>query len=185
LIAGTISAATGAGIVRFGAVGPFDVWRLKARIALVSDDLQIAYDQSETVEAVIASGFSSSIGLFREPTLEQETAVAELISRIGLESLRGRTFTQLSFGERRKVLIARSLVRRPDVYVLDEVWNGLDAVFRRDLHALLAEMADAGTTFVFIAHEEDDEIAALTQRSCTIENGAIQETLHVSKQKST
>ncbi|MGD0473084.1 MAG: ATP-binding cassette domain-containing protein [Candidatus Velthaea sp.] len=175
LIAGTIAPATGADVVRFGLREPFDIWTLKERVAHVSDDLQIAYDRGETVEAVIASGFPSSIGLFGEPTAAQRAAVEELIGRIGLASLRGRTFTQLSFGERRKVLIARSLVRRPDIFILDEIWNGLDTVFRGALRALLGDMANAGTTLVAIAHDEDDDIVALTPRICTIENGTIRE----------
>ena len=100
LVAGTISAATGARIVRFGATEPFDIWDLKKRIAHVSDDLQIAYDQHETVEAVIASGFSSSIGLFSEANAQQLATVDELIERIEIEALRGRSFAALSFGER-------------------------------------------------------------------------------------
>jgi molybdate transport system ATP-binding protein len=175
LIAGTLPAATGADIVRFGESGPFDIWKLKERVAHVSDDLQIAYDRGETVEAVIASGFPSSIGLFVEPTAAQQTGVAELIGRIGLQALRGRTFSQLSFGERRKVLIARSLVRQPAIFILDEIWNGLDAEFRAALRLLLGDMTAAGTTLVAIAHEEDDEIVTLTQRVYRIENGTLRE----------
>jgi molybdate transport system ATP-binding protein len=175
LIAGTIAPATGADVVRFGQTEPFDIWTLKERIAHVSDDLQIAYDRGETVEAVIASGFPASIGLFSEPTAAQRAAVNDLIARIGIEPLRGRTFTQLSFGERRKVLIARSLVRRPSIFILDEIWNGLDGAFRRALRPLLANMTGAGTTLVAIAHDEDDDIVALTPRVCTIENGRIHE----------
>lgn len=175
LIAGTIPAATGAQIVRFGQPGPFDLRRLKERVAHVSDDLQIAYDRGETVEAVIASGFPSSIGLFLEPGAGERRAVDELVRRIGLETLRGRTFTALSFGERRKVLIARSLVRRPDIFILDEIWNGLDAAFREALRALLDDMANGGTTLVVIAHDEDDDVAALTRRVCTIEHGTVRE----------
>jgi molybdate transport system ATP-binding protein len=175
LIAGTIPAARGAEIVRFGRTEPFDIWQLKEQVAHVSDDLQIAYDRGETVEAVIASGFPSSIGLFVQPTAAQRAAVGELIERIGLESLRGRAFTQLSFGERRKVLIARSLVRRPAIFLLDEIWNGLDGAFRAALRTLLEDMTAQGTTLVAIAHDEDDDIVALTTRVCTIENGTIRE----------
>jgi molybdate transport system ATP-binding protein len=175
LIAGTISAATGARIVRFGETGPFDLWKLKERVAHISDDLQTAYDQRETVEDVIISGFPSSIGLFIEPNAAQRAAADELIRRLGLDALRGRIFTQLSYGERRKVLIGRSLVRRPEIFILDEVWNGLDSAFRTALLDLLAELATTGTTLVVIAHDEDDAIAALTPRTCTIENGTIRE----------
>ena len=173
LVAGTISAATGADIVRFGEREPFDVWKLKEQIAHVSDDLQIAYDQTETVEAVVASGFTFSIGLFAQPPPAEREAVAALLARIGLEPLRNRLFTRLSFGERRKVLIARSLVRRPAIYVLDEVWNGLDAEFRHAFSALLREMAELGTTIVAVAHDADEELAFLAWRVCRIEAGKI------------
>jgi molybdate transport system ATP-binding protein len=172
LIAGTISAAAGAEIVRFGETEPFDIWKLKERIAHVSDDLQIAYTFGEPIEAVIASGFPSSIGLFSIPTAEQAAAVDELVGRLGLDALRGRTFSRLSFGERRKVLIARSLVRRPEIFILDEVWNGLDAGFRVALHALLTEMTAAGTTLVAIAHDDED-LLGLTHRVYTIDGGSI------------
>jgi molybdate transport system ATP-binding protein len=175
LVAGTIAAASGADIVRFGKTGPFNVWTLKERIAHVSDDLQVAYDRGETVEAVIASGFPASIGLFTQPSAAQRGAVAELLERIGLAALSGRIFTQLSFGERRKVLIARSLVRRPDIFILDEIWNGLDAEFRGRLRTVLDELMGSGTTLVAIAHEDDDEIVALTPRICSIANGRIHE----------
>jgi molybdate transport system ATP-binding protein len=174
LIAGTIAPATGAEVVRFGRAEPFDIWTLKEQIAHVSDDLQTAYDRGETVEDVVASGFPASIGLFTTPTAEQRRAVSELVQRIGLDTLRGRTFTKLSFGERRKVLIARALVRRPAIFILDEIWNGLDADFRRALRLLLANMTASGTTLVAIAHDEDD-IVALTPRVCTIENGTVRE----------
>ena len=72
---------------------------------------------------------------------------------------------QLSFGERRKVLIARSLVRPPALLILDEVWNGLDAQFRALLGAQLRELAGGGTTLLLIAHHEED-LPALIVRRC-------------------
>jgi ABC-type molybdenum transport system ATPase subunit/photorepair protein PhrA len=170
-LAGTLAAANGADVVRFGQRGPFNVWELKRRVALVSDDLQIAYDRAETVEAVIASGFPASIGLFVEPSAEQRAAVAACIERLGLQPLRGRPLTQLSFGERRKVLIARSLVRTPELLILDETWNGLDSAFRAALIALLGDMTARGTTLVTIAHDDDEAVAALVTRTCTIAAG--------------
>jgi molybdate transport system ATP-binding protein len=174
LVAGTIPAATGARVERFGRTGAFNIWRLKERIAHVSDDVQIAYDMSDTVEAVVASGFPASIGLFTTPTVQQRTTVDDLIERFGLSGLRGRSLRELSFGERRKVLIARSLVRRPVIFILDEAWNGLDAAFRTALRALLTDLAATGTTLVTVAHDEDDDIvAALSPRVCSIEDGHV------------
>ncbi len=175
VIAGTLPAAHGARIVRFGEREPFDIWRLKERVAHLSDSLQIAYDWDETVEAVIASGYFSSIGLFAEPTAEQRAGIGALLDAIGIRHMAGRRYRHLSFGERRKVLIARSLVRRPEIFILDEIWNGLDAAFRAALQSLLTTMSGAGTTLVTIAHETDADIAALTRRVYTIEGGIVAE----------
>ena len=172
LIAGTLPAAYGAQIERFGERGPFDIWKLKARIAHVADHLQIDYDVDISVRSVIASGFFASIGLFRPPNTEQRAVVDALLQRLGIEALATRRFLGLSFGERRKVLIARALVRPPELLILDEVASGLDAQFRAAFEVLLAEAAAAGATIVVISHHEED-IPAFVQRRLHVERGRI------------
>jgi molybdate transport system ATP-binding protein len=173
VLAGTLPAVYGARITRFGSEGPFDLWELKKRIVHVSDALQIAYDVSPTVETVIATGFASSIGVIEaKPDEEQRALARALLARLGLQDLTGRPFLALSFGERRKVLIARGLVRRPDLLILDEVWSGLDAAFRDVLSELLDELVAAGTTIVMISHHDDD-LPAFIRRSYQIEEGRL------------
>jgi ABC-type molybdenum transport system ATPase subunit/photorepair protein PhrA len=174
LIAGTLPAAYGAEIERFGEHGPFDVRELRRRIAHVSDALQIAYDANPTVERAIASGFTASIGTIESPSDEQRAAVAAIVHRLGLEALCGRRFRTLSFGERRKVLLARGLVARPELLILDEVWGGLDAAFRAALLPLLDELAAAGTTLLAISHHEDD-VPALVRRAFIVADGGVRE----------
>jgi molybdate transport system ATP-binding protein len=173
VLAGTLPAAYGARITRFGSEGPFDLWELKKRIVHVSDALQIAYDVSPLVETVIATGFAASIGTIEQkPDIEQLHAAEALLERLGLQKLAGRPFLALSFGERRKVLIARGLVRRPDLLILDEVWSGLDAAFRGVLSVLLDELVAAGTTVVMISHHDDD-LPAFIRRSYHVEQGRL------------
>jgi molybdate transport system ATP-binding protein len=156
VVAGTLSPAFGGEIRRSGRGGPFDVWRIKDEIAHVSEEWQIAFDINHTVEEVILGGFVASVGLFHEPDGAQRARTAELIAALGLEPLRDRPFMQLSFGERRKVLIARALVRTPALLILDEVWNGLDAGFRERLDVQLHDLAASGTTLLLIAHHAED-----------------------------
>jgi ABC-type molybdenum transport system ATPase subunit/photorepair protein PhrA len=172
LLAGTLPAAYGARIRRFGSEGPFDLWELKRRIVHVSDALQIAYDRDPTVEQVIGSGFASRIGALEEVDDERRRVVHDLIRRLGLERLAGRSFLRLSFGERRKVLIARGLVRPPEILILDEVWSGLDAPFRAVLRELLDELVNAGTTLVVISHHDED-LPAFVRRTFVIEDGRL------------
>lgn len=172
VVAGTLSPAFGGRIRRFGSDGPFDVWELKERIAHISDSLQIRYDQDATVEQVIASGFAARIGAPEKVDATQRDAVHALIRRLGLAPLAGRAFQTLSFGERRKVLIARGLVRPPEILILDEVWSGLDAPFRALLHELLDELVAAGTTLVVISHHDED-LPEYVRRRYTIAEGRL------------
>jgi molybdate transport system ATP-binding protein len=175
VVAGTLAPVYGGDVLRFGTAGPFDVWQLKTTIAHVSEEWQVAYNVNHTVEEVVLSGFASSVGLFHEPDAVQRERAAALIDELGLGALRERPFAQLSFGERRKVLIARSLVRPPALFILDEVWNGLDASFRILLEAQVAQLAGSGTTLLLIAHHEDD-LPALVERRFALDAGRLHRT---------
>ena len=175
VVAGTLAPVYGGEIRRFGVSGPFDVWQIKATIAHVSEEWQVAFDVNHTVEEVVLSGFASSVGLFHDPDSAQRERAAALIDELDLGALRGRPFMQLSFGERRKVLIARSLVRPPALFILDEVWNGLDASFRMRLEAQITHLASGGTTLLLIAHHEDD-LPALVERRFALDAGRLHRT---------
>jgi molybdate transport system ATP-binding protein len=175
VVAGTLAPALGGEVLRFGRPGPFDLWKIKATVVHVSEEWQVAFDVNHTVEEVVLSGFASSVGLFHEPSPEQRERADSLLAGLGLAPLRGRRFLQLSFGERRKVLIARSLVRPPALFILDEVWNGLDAGFRAQLEAQLAQLAERGTTLLLIAHHEAD-LPALVVRRFALDAGRLDRT---------
>ncbi|HEV8020996.1 MAG TPA: ATP-binding cassette domain-containing protein [Candidatus Lustribacter sp.] len=172
VVAGTLAPVYGGDVLRLGASGPFDVWHLKETIAHVSEEWQVAFEVNHSVEEVVLSGFASSVGLFHEPDAAQRKRAAALIDELGLAPLRARPFMQLSFGERRKVLIARSLVRPPALFILDEVWNGLDASFRTLLEAQIARLAGGGTTLLLIAHHQDD-LPALIERRYALDAGRL------------
>jgi molybdate transport system ATP-binding protein len=175
VVAGTLAPVYGGEILRFGKSGPFDVWQIKETIAHVSEEWQVAFDVNHTVEEVVLSGFASSVGLFHEPDAAQRERAAAVIDELALGPLRERPFMQLSFGERRKVLIARSLVRPPALFILDEVWNGLDASFRTLLEAQVAQLAGSGTTLLLIAHHEDD-VPSLVVRRFALDAGRLHRT---------
>lgn len=169
LVAGTLYPLDGARIRRFGHDAPFNLWQLKERVVHVSDELQVDYKAADSVLDVVLSGFVSSVGLWHHPTPEQFAAADRVLSRLELEDLRDRSFLRLSFGERRKVLIARALIRAPALLILDEVWNGLDVEFRILLEARVRELAAEGTTLLLIAHRSED-LPELIARRFTIEN---------------
>ena len=72
--------------------------------------------------------------------------------------------------------LGRSLVRRPAIFILDEVWNGLDVQFHARFGSLLAELATGGTTLLLIAHHEEDLPDVIVRRFTIVERGVRERT---------
>ena len=77
------------------------------------------------------------------------------LGEVGLESIARRRIIQLSYGMRRKVEIARALVMRPRVLLLDEPAAGLNGAERAELGDLLRRLRDEGLTIVLVEHQMD------------------------------
>jgi molybdate transport system ATP-binding protein len=80
----------------------------------------------------------------------------------GAARLAGRRIHSLSYGEMRRLLLARALVRRPRLLVLDEPMNGLDPAGRAWLGQALSRLARGGATLVMSTHHRPELPAAVT-----------------------
>ncbi len=95
-----------------------------------------------------------------EPKREVRARVAEASELVGVEALLERRPYELSGGERQRVALARALVRRPDLYLLDEPLSNLDAGTRVQMRTELRRLhREVGATMVHVTH---DQVEALT-----------------------
>ncbi|MGH7660625.1 MAG: ABC transporter ATP-binding protein [Vulcanimicrobiaceae bacterium] len=172
LLYGRLRAAYGGTVERYGSRQNLSVTELRQTVALISDDEQLRYDWSVPVETVVVSGYFASVGLMQTPTPEQKENARRLIDDFGLDRLRKRPFLELSFGERRLVLVARALVRTPRLLVLDEALNGFDPDARAKILRRLEELANAGTAIVLIGHHESD-VPEWVDNELVLEEGRI------------
>jgi len=171
LILGELWPAHGGKIERFGHSRFDNVWEIKKRIGYVSCEFQARYAADLTTEQVIASGFFASVGWLQPLTQAQRRRVKEIISRFDLQPLAKRSILEMSYGQARKVLVARALVNAPRLLILDEVFDGLDRQFRAELVDILEEAShDAGV--LLVTHHEDDCLPCITHRM-VIERGRI------------
>ena len=132
-----------------------NLWQLRQRIGLVSSDLERLYNPMVTAADVVLSGCFGSVGIGRSqtPTAAMQQRVDELMEQLGLMALQQECFGQLSEGQRRRLLIARALVHRPDVLVLDEPTNALDLKARNQLLSLMRQLSRSGTTLLLVTHQ--------------------------------
>ncbi|NIZ46918.1 ABC transporter ATP-binding protein [Entomospira nematocerorum] len=79
----------------------------------------------------------------------------ELLEDLNIGHLADRQISQLSGGQKRRVLLARSLVSKPKLLILDEPTTGLDTQATADLYALLAQLNDKGLSILMVSHDQD------------------------------
>ena len=90
-------------------------------------------------------------------TRRWEAHARRVIRWVGIGPLLGRPLLALSNGERRKVLLARALLRRPRVLILDDPFAGLDAPYRQHLRALIETLIRHGGLGIILVSLRPDE----------------------------
>src|SRR3546814_228702 len=91
---------------------------------------------------------------------EVRDRVAEALELVKLGGLEGRMPDQMSGGQRQRVALARSLVMRPKVLLLDEPLSALDAKLRAQMQFELSELQEkVGITFVTVTHDQDEALS--------------------------
>jgi molybdate transport system ATP-binding protein len=149
--------------------GAFD---LRGRIGLVSPELQARHRFDATGEAVVLSGFRGTIGLAEEPSPAERAAAAGALARLGIAHLAARHLLTLSYGELRKLLLARALAPAPEVLLLDEPLAGLDPASRTWTLDAVEEACARGAALVAVTHHED-EVPRGVHRRLTLEGGRL------------
>jgi iron complex transport system ATP-binding protein len=121
------------------------------------------------VEEVVACGrYAHAPGLFRE-SVEDLAAVDTALAAAGVAALRRRPITELSGGERRRVMLARALAQRAPALLLDEPTSALDLEHR---HAVLSALREFRGSVVLATHDLD-AAAACASRVVVLSGGRI------------
>jgi molybdate transport system ATP-binding protein len=140
------------------------IWDIKEKIGLISPELHWYFDNSATVFKSIASGFYDSVGLFRQLPYAQTQKVRELLEFFGLTQHQHELLTHLPLGKQRLALLARAIIKNPELLVLDEPCQGLDNDQTRYFNQFVDKLCANGTTLIYVGHYESALPATLQKR---------------------
>jgi molybdate transport system ATP-binding protein len=161
------------------------LWEIKKRIGAVSSELQVQYRKKMSAYDVIASGFYDSIGLYQYPTQDQETIVDQWIQLLCIEDIARQPFHQLSYGQRRMILLARAMVKSPALLIVDEPCHGLDIPNRKRVLDILERIGHTRTSLLYVTNHKEEILDCVThvmrlQRGKVLSQGRKEEVLRKS-----
>jgi spermidine/putrescine transport system ATP-binding protein len=126
-----------------------------------------------TVEQNVAFGLERRTHAHKGRIREEVRDALALVQLTGKEP---RLPSQLSGGERQRVALARSLVLRPKVLLLDEPLSALDAKLRKEMrHELKKLQRSVGIAFLFITHDQEEALS-LSDRVAVMNKGRLEQT---------
>lgn len=141
------------------------VWQVKSHFGVISNEIHNRYVRGWRVLEVVVSGFFDSMGLYDDSGASQVEHGRRWLQALGIDGLARDYYHEISFGQQRLVLLARAMVKQPDILVLDEPCVGLDDYHRRLILRVVDLIAATGQTrILYVSHTEGEEPACINQR---------------------
>jgi iron complex transport system ATP-binding protein len=146
-------------------IGRVDLRALRERVGHVDVKTQEAFSPRLTARGVVLTGATGTIQVLEERMCAASRSRAqELLEQLGCSAVAEHGFGSCSQGERRRILLARALMRRPPLLLLDEPADGLDLPGREALLAALALLADErpAPAVVLVTHHLEELPTSIT-----------------------
>ncbi len=164
VVAGYLRPSEGTVKVLGNLFGTVDLRVLRRRIGWVSSALQENVPRRDRTIEVVLSGKYASLGLWNSPHARDRGRALGLLRLVGCEGVESRQFGTLSQGEQQKALIARALMPKPALLILDEPCIGLDPVAREDVLETIQRLTlrRDGPALVLVTHHLEEIVPAVS-----------------------
>lgn len=138
--------------------GHTDLRELRKKIGWVGSFLQAQIPPSQNPLDLVVSGKFASIGIFESPSQDDYAQAREWIQRLECPQVLPFAYGVLSQGEKQRLLIARALIHRPQLLILDEPCAGLDLKAREQLLQTLENLGRTpqAPTMIFVTHHLEE-----------------------------
>jgi molybdate transport system ATP-binding protein len=159
------------------------IWEIKEKIGFISPELHVHYPYRFSAFDVICSGFFDSIGLYRKCSDKMKHAARSWLKQLGMSSYAETRFGTLSDGIQRMILVARALVKNPQLLVLDEPCQGLDERNRRQIIGLVEAVGRRMDTGIIYVTHDIDELPGIITHVLRLEDGKAVEINEINRVK--
>ena len=139
------------------------IWEVKRHIGYMSSEMLWSYRGSGQLAgktlSVVMSGLYDSIGLYAAPNAADKKAASQWLDLFEISDLASRRFQTLGLAEQRLVLIARAMIKRPSLLILDEPLQGLDGDDRKRVLAVIEKLISSNaSTLLYVSHHDDEQV---------------------------
>ncbi|MBQ5777317.1 MAG: ABC transporter ATP-binding protein, partial [Oscillospiraceae bacterium] len=106
---------------------------------------------------------------------EIKERVTEMLKLVGLSGFENRDVSRLSGGQQQRVAVARALINKPDILLLDEPLGALDLKLRKEMQIELKRIQqESGITFIFVTHDQEEALT-MSDTIVVMNGGVIQQ----------
>ena len=129
-----------------------------------------------TANDVVCSGRYPYTGMLGILSSEDKEKVEEIVELTGIESLRDMYFSELSDGQKQRVMLARALCQEPGILIMDEPMTFLDIKYKKELVDIIIRLREEKKLTMVISLHELDVIKEFSDRAVCIKDGHVDKT---------
>ncbi|MFD0670254.1 ABC transporter ATP-binding protein [Cohnella sp. GCM10027633] len=162
MITGYLFPTTGTVDVLGNRYGQVDVREVRKKIGYIGASLIEKFTLRDPVWEIVAGGAFAYLRMYEEVPQEVREKAYEELGNVGLRQLAEQPFGTLSQGERKKVLLARTIMASPELLILDEPCAGLDLFERERFLDSLTGLTANKLSMLYVTHHIEEIIPIFT-----------------------
>lgn len=151
----------------------FNENRFRRIIGYVPQHFDIDPKLPVLAQDVISMGSYGKIGLLKFPDEKEKKLVEDITNSLEIKHILKKPFGQLSGGERKRILIARALMKQPEILLLDEIFAWLDIKMMEKVKTILKDIHKQKYLTTLIVSHDIEIVKSLCSRVIWMENGRI------------
>lgn len=162
MVTGYLFPTTGTVDVLGNRYGQVDVREVRKKIGYIGPSLVEKFTLRDPVWEIVAGGAYAYLRIYEQVPDEIVERSRQELARVGLSSMADQPFGTLSQGERKKALLARTMMASPELLILDEPCAGLDLFEREKFLDALASFSSPNLAMLYVTHHIEEIVPLFT-----------------------